>query len=108
MKAKKEVILLFLRFALILLSLAFLSIVLYLIISLEIPFFDPTINTIKFVIITLLIPIVVFVAILAVFTIKEYKDYFARRIHIKQGRSYLTLSDIFENENRLNIIDQIL
>ena len=108
MKAKKDTILLFFRFALILLSLTFLSIILYLFFSLDTPFFDPTINTIKFVIITLIIPLFVFITILAVITIKEYKDYFARRTHIKQGRSYLTLTDIFENENRLNIINQIL
>ena len=108
LKAKKSKFLFFFRIALTLVSLAFLSIVLYLVFSFEIPFFDPTINTIKLVIISLLIPIIVFIAILAVVTIKEYKAYFVRRPHIKQGRSYLTLTDIFENENRLNLLNQIL
>ncbi len=108
MKTKNAKILHFFRFTLILLSLAFLSIVLYLVFSYEIPFFDPTINTIKFVIIVLLIPLLAFITILAALTIKEYKAYFVRRTHIKQGRSYLTLTDIFENENRINLINQIL
>jgi predicted transcriptional regulator len=108
MKAKKDIIIFFFKFVLILLSLVFLSIILYLIISYEIPFFDPTINTIKFVIITFLIPLFVFLTILAALTIKEYKSYFMRRNHIKRGRSYLSLTDIFENEKRITIINQIL
>ncbi|KKK42203.1 hypothetical protein LCGC14_0822000 [marine sediment metagenome] len=109
MKTKKFSIFLFiLRFTLILLSLAFLSTIFYLILSFEVPFFDPSIDSIRFVILTLLIPIFIFITLLAALTIKEYKNYFTRRIHIKQGRSYLNLTDIFENENRLNIINQIL
>ena len=109
MKAKKFTIFLFvIKFSLILLSLAFLSIILYLIISFDTPFFDPSIDTIRFVIISLLIPLFIFISILAALTINEYKNYFMRRSIIKQGRSYLSLTDIFENENRLNIINQIL
>ncbi|MHA2037862.1 MAG: hypothetical protein ACW98X_15610, partial [Promethearchaeota archaeon] len=104
MKTKNAKILLFFRFTLILVSLIFLSIILYLVVSYEIPFFDPTLDTIKIVIITLFIPLIVFISILAVFSIQEYRDYFTKRPYIKQGRSYLTLKDIFENENRLNII----
>ncbi|MHA1988114.1 MAG: winged helix-turn-helix transcriptional regulator [Promethearchaeota archaeon] len=109
MKARKfNIFLLFLRLALILASFVFLSIILYLVISFEVPFFDPSIDTIRFIIITILIPIFIFITILAALTIVEYKNYFARRNHIKQGRSYLTLTDIFENDNRVNIINQIL
>ena len=108
MKVKKYKISFFVRLVLIVLSLTFLSIILYLVQSFEVPFFDPLIDTIRFVIISLLIPIFIFITILAALTIKEYKNYFTRRSHIKQGRSYLTLTDIFENENRLNIINQIL
>ena len=108
MKDKKYKISFFLRLVLIVLSLTFLSIVLYQIISLQVLFFDPTINTLKITIITLLVPVFIFIIILVALTISEYRSYFTRRSHIKQGRSYLTLTDIFENENRLSIINQIL
>lgn len=108
MKDKEYKILFLLKFLLILLSIVFLSIALYLIISFELPFFDPIIDTIRFTVIALLLPILIFITILAALTIKEYKNYFMRRGHIKKGRSHLSLTDIFENENRLNIINQIL
>ncbi|MBY8986144.1 MAG: winged helix-turn-helix transcriptional regulator [Candidatus Lokiarchaeota archaeon] len=108
MKARKDIFLLFFRLSLILISLVFSSIVIYLFITFEVPFFSPTINTIKFVIVSLLIPLFIFLTILAVLTINEFKNYFTGRNLIKQGRSYLNLTDIFENENRLNIINQIL
>ena len=108
MKARKDIFLLFFRLSLILISLVFPSIVIYLFITFEVPFFSPTINTIKFVIVSLLIPLFIFLTILAVLTINEFKNYFTGRNLIKQGRSYLNLTDIFENENRINIINQIL
>jgi predicted transcriptional regulator len=43
-----------------------------------------------------------------VLSIKEYRGYFIRKHYFKKGRSYLTVSDIFENENRVNILTQIL
>ncbi|MFW9821905.1 MAG: winged helix-turn-helix transcriptional regulator [Candidatus Thorarchaeota archaeon] len=108
MKTQKHLIKFYLRIILILLSFVFLSVVLSLIISFEIPVFDPSINTAKFVIITLIIPLFIFLTILAVLTVKDYKKLFFRRVHIKKGRSYLNLSEIFENENRINIINQII
>ncbi len=62
----------------------------------------------ELVIISLLITFLFLLSIFEVFTLKEYKGYIIRRPHIKNGSSYLTLSDIFENENRLNILRQIL
>jgi predicted transcriptional regulator len=106
MKVKNKV---YLRFALIFLSIIFASIALSLIISFELPFFTSTFSTIKFVIITLLIPTISILTILAALTIREYKNYFIkRRNHIPQGRSYLSLSDVFENDNRIAIINFIL
>ncbi|MFX1454010.1 MAG: winged helix-turn-helix transcriptional regulator [Promethearchaeota archaeon] len=109
MRIKNNKILFLFKSVIILLSLAFLSILLYLVLSSEIPFFDPAISTIKFVIIALLIPLLVFITILAALTIREYKSYFIkRRNHIPQGRSYLSLSDVFENDNRIALINYIL
>jgi DNA-binding MarR family transcriptional regulator len=108
MKDKKSKISFFLRLVLIVSSLTFLSIVLFQIISLQVLFFDPTINILKITIITLLVPVFIFIIILVALTIGEYRSYFSRRSYIKQGRSYLTLTDIFENEKRINIINQIL
>jgi len=51
---------------------------------------------------------ILLLSIMEVLTIKEYKGYFLRKSYIKKGKSYLTLSDIFENENRINILTQIL
>jgi len=53
-------------------------------------------------------PILISVITLTALTIKEYQNYFTRRTYIKEGRSYLTLTDIFENENRVKILTQIL
>ena len=107
-KTKKYKILFFLKIFFILLSFVFLSIVLYFVISFEATFSDPTTDTFRFIVIVLLIPIFIFITIFAVLSIKEYENYFVRRGHIKKGRSHLSLTDIFENENRLNIINQIL
>ena len=41
-------------------------------------------------------------------TVKDYKGHFLRRNFIQTGKSYLTLEDIFENENRIKILKQIL
>ncbi|MHA2182317.1 MAG: winged helix-turn-helix transcriptional regulator [Promethearchaeota archaeon] len=106
MKAKNKV---FLRFVLIFFSIIFVSVVFYLIISFELPFFTSTLSTVKFVIITLLIPLFAILTILAALTIKDYRNYFIRRRnHIQKGRSYLSLSDIFENDKRITIINHIL
>ena len=72
------------------------------------PIFKLSIYVIGQVVITLLITTLIFVSVFTVLTINDYRSYFTRKIHIKQGRSYLSLADIFENENRLKIVTQIL
>ncbi|GAG90257.1 unnamed protein product, partial [marine sediment metagenome] len=65
-------------------------------------------DKIESIITSLLITAIVLISTLTVLTLKEFKGYLIRRSHIQKGNSYLTLTDIFENENRLNIINQIL
>ena len=90
-------------------SLILLSIISYLLIKLyEERSFDLDINVLRSILIYLLVPTLVFVSTLTALTVKEYKNYFIRRSYIKEGRSYLTLADIFQNENRLNILTEIL
>jgi len=74
----------------------------------EEPVFDPDINALRLFLIYLLIPTIVFVSTLTALTVNEYRNYFIRRSYINEGRSYLSLADIFQNENRLNILTQIL
>jgi predicted transcriptional regulator len=50
----------------------------------------------------------VLLAIFEVLSIKEYRGYILRKSFFKKGKSYLTLEAIFENENRLNILREIL
>ncbi|MHA1914576.1 MAG: winged helix-turn-helix transcriptional regulator [Promethearchaeota archaeon] len=108
MKAKKLKISFFLRFTLLISSLILLSVILTLIISFEIPVFSPELKTLKSILTFLLIPTLVIIGIFGALTIKEYRSYFARKSYIQKGRSYLTLTDVFENENRLNLLKQIL
>jgi predicted transcriptional regulator len=70
--------------------------------------FDLDITVLRSILIYLLVPTLVFVSTFTALTVKEYKNYFIRRSYIKEGRSYLTLADIFQNENRLNILTEIL
>ena len=60
------------------------------------------------IIISLLITAILLISTLTILTLKEYRSYITRRSYIQRGKSYLTLTDIFENENRVNIINQIL
>ena len=60
------------------------------------------------VIISTLIALVFLISVFEVLTLKEYKGYIIRRPYIKKGSSYLTISSIFENENRSNILREIL
>jgi len=60
------------------------------------------------IIIYLSITTILIVSTLTILTLKEYKSYLVRRSYNPEGNSYLNLTDVFENENRLNIIDQIL
>jgi len=109
MKARSLKISFFFKLGLTLCSLALLIILLSLLIVLfREPSFSLDINTIRLVVIFLLIPTLIFVSTLTALTVKEYRNYFIRRSYIKEGRSYLTLADIFQNENRLNILTEIL
>jgi predicted transcriptional regulator len=70
--------------------------------------FDPEIDALKSFLLYLLIPTILLVSILTALTVNDYRNYFIRRSYIKEGRSYLSLSDIFQNENRINILRKIL
>jgi len=90
-------------------SLILLSIISYLLIKLyEERSFKLDITVLRSILIYLLVPTLVFVSTFTALTVKEYKNYLIRRSYIKEGRSYLTLADIFQNENRLNILTEIL
>ncbi len=58
--------------------------------------------------ITILLVIISFISIFAVLTLQEYKKCLARRAYILNGKSNLSLTEILENENRLNILMEIL
>ncbi|MFW9901857.1 MAG: winged helix-turn-helix transcriptional regulator [Candidatus Thorarchaeota archaeon] len=60
------------------------------------------------IIIYLLITAILLITTLTILSLKEYMNYITRRTYIQRGNSHLTLTDIFENENRINIINQIL
>jgi len=60
------------------------------------------------ILVSILIATVILLSIFEVLTIKEYRGYFIRKPFFQKGKSYLTLADIFENENRLNILKEIL
>jgi len=90
-------------------SLVLLSIISYLLITLdEEPLFGYDILVLRSLLIYLLVPTLIFVLTLTAITITEYRNYFIRRSYIKEGRSYLTLADIFQNENRLKILTEII
>jgi len=108
MKSLKFKISFFFKLGLTLCSLALLIIIFTLLMLFLEPIFDRSIYFIKQVVFTLLITTLIFVSVFTVLTINDYRRYFTRKIYIKQGRSYLSLADIFENENRLRIVTQIL
>lgn len=56
----------------------------------------------------LLITAISLISLLTILTLEEYRKIISRRNYNRQYNSYLTITDIFENENRLNIINQIL
>ncbi len=60
------------------------------------------------ILIPLLITAILLLSTLTILTLKEYRSYIRRRSYIQKSNSYLTLTDIFENENRLSILNQIL
>ena len=98
-----------LKFILIFFSLVILSVVLYQLIKSLDNFFGPAEEiTLGIILVSILIVIVLLLSIFEVLTVKEYRGYFIRKPFIQKGRSYLTLTDIFENENRLNILREII
>jgi predicted transcriptional regulator len=106
---QKKSLLALVKFVLIVLSLIFLSIFLSILIkSYQEPIFGANVALVGIIIISLSIGIILLLSIIEVLSINEYRGYFLRRSFNKKGRSYLTLSDIFENENRINILTQIL
>ncbi|MHA2007350.1 MAG: winged helix-turn-helix transcriptional regulator [Promethearchaeota archaeon] len=108
MKDKYHKFVFCLKFLLGLLSLSLLTIVLILILTLRIPVFGVDFSAFKLVLVTILIPIFIIIAFLTALTINDYRSYLSRRSYFKIGRSFLSFDDIFENENRINIINHIL
>jgi len=97
-----------LKSLLIIFSLILLLVILIQIIDLyEEPTFSRN-TSVESIIIFLLVTTILLVFTLTALTINEYRSYILRKSHIQKGNSYLNLTDIFENENRLNIINQIL
>ncbi|MFW9989843.1 MAG: winged helix-turn-helix transcriptional regulator, partial [Candidatus Odinarchaeota archaeon] len=60
------------------------------------------------ILITISLVIISFIFIFAVLTLQEYKKCIARRAYILNGKSNLSLTEILENENRLNVLMEIL
>jgi predicted transcriptional regulator len=109
MKDKRFNRLVLIKFGLLIFSLVLLLVVLIqLVLSYKAIFGPDELINLIIIVISVSIAAVLSITIFEVLTIKEYRGYFIKRIHIKKGRSYLTLSDIFENENRINILTQIL
>jgi len=98
-----------LKFVLIIFSLVILSVVLSQLIKSLDDFLGPNEEiTLGIILVSILMAIVLLLSIFEVLTVKEYRGYFIKKPFIQKGKSYLTLEDIFENENRLNILKQIL
>ncbi len=98
-----------LKFVLIIFSLVILSVVLSQLIKSLDDFLGPNEEiTLEIILVSILMAIVLLLSIFEVLTVKEYRGYFIKKPFIQKGKSYLTLEDIFENENRLNILKQIL
>ncbi|MFX1446488.1 MAG: winged helix-turn-helix transcriptional regulator [Promethearchaeota archaeon] len=94
---------------LIIFSFILLSVILYQIINFKDVFFGRERTfAIEIIIICLLIATLSLISVFEVLTLKEYRGYIIKRPFIKKGSSYLTLNDIFGNENRLNILREIL
>ena len=107
--SKKYTSFFLLKFFLICFSLVILLVVLYQQIQSLDDFFGPIDEIILgIILVSILIATILLISIFEVLTIKEYRGYFIRKPFFQKGRSYLSLSDVFENENRLNILKQIL
>ena len=59
-------------------------------------------------IIFILVLIVLLISVFIVLSYKEYWEYFSYRRPINRGYHTLSIDDLFENENRKNIIKNIL
>ena len=68
-------------------------------------FFDPILESM---IMTVLLLIFSLILIVGTVTLLEYKTKFSNKQVLSTSRSYLTMEDIFQNENRINIISQVL
>jgi len=102
-------LLILIKFVLIIFSLLVLFIFLIILIkSYQEPIFGAEEALVGIIIISLSIGTISVLSIIELLTIREYRSYFLRKSSIKKGRSYLTISDIFENENRIKILTQIL
>lgn len=100
---------LLIKFVLIVFSLISLTIFLIILIkSYQEPIFGANEALVGIIIISISIGAISILSIIEVLSISEYQGYFLRRSFSKKGRSYLTLTDIFENENRIKILTQIL
>ncbi|NVM37209.1 MAG: winged helix-turn-helix transcriptional regulator [Candidatus Lokiarchaeota archaeon] len=109
MRIKKVDFYQLIKFLLIISSFILLSFILNHVLTSKVDYFGrERTYTIELVIISLLIALIFLVSIFEVLTLKEYKGYIIKRPLIKKGSSYLTLTDIFDNENRLNILREIL
>ncbi|UCC18726.1 MAG: winged helix-turn-helix transcriptional regulator [Promethearchaeota archaeon] len=99
----------FLKFILIFFSLVLLSVVLYQLIDSIDDFFGPIDDIILGItLVSVLIATFILLSVFEVLSVKEYRGYFIKKPFFQKGKSYLTLKDIFENENRVNILKQIL
>ncbi|MFX1568328.1 MAG: winged helix-turn-helix transcriptional regulator [Promethearchaeota archaeon] len=106
---KKLTIFFLFKLTFIVFSIVILSVTLYQIIQLSDYYFGPIEEiTLSIILISIIIAIIALLSIFEVLTVKEYRGYFIRKPFIKKGKSFLTLKDIFENENRLNILREIL
>ncbi len=66
------------------------------------------IDNLESITISILITAIFLISALTLLTLKEFRSYIIRRKYIQNSNSYLSLTNIFENENRLSIINQIL
>lgn len=68
-------------------------------------FLDPIFESM---IMTVLLLTISLILIVGAITLLEYKTKFSNKQILSTSRSYLTIEDVFNNENRINIISQIL
>ncbi|MCJ7647839.1 MAG: winged helix-turn-helix transcriptional regulator, partial [Candidatus Lokiarchaeota archaeon] len=68
-------------------------------------FLDPIFESM---IMTVLLLIISLILIVGAITLLEYKTKFLHKKVLSTSRSYLTIEDVFKNDNRINIISQVL